>query len=158
MTDKVVAVIGAGVMGSDVAIDLSAHGFIVILKDLTDKRLDLARVHLERRYRLVKMVRKDWATQSLDELLARIRFVTDYDGIEAAGIVIENITENYEARRIDWCQYELHFDHKDRRSHAIASSRDRNALPKSRASQDTGRGDQESPHLGRNDRQDQAVS
>ena len=32
-----IAVVGAGVMGSDVALDLAGHGYKVILKGITDE-------------------------------------------------------------------------------------------------------------------------
>lgn len=99
MTAKVIAVIGAGVMGGDVALDLASHNHKVILKDLTDEILEKAGDNIKRSYSFVKMMKKDFFSSTLDELLSRIRFVTDYDHFREADIVIENITESYEAKK-----------------------------------------------------------
>ncbi|MHC4425400.1 MAG: 3-hydroxyacyl-CoA dehydrogenase family protein [Planctomycetota bacterium] len=99
MTAKVIAVVGAGVMGSDVALDLSGHKYKVILKDLTDEPLEKAKNNINKGYSFVKMMKKDYFSSSLDELLSGIRFVTDYDCFDEADIVIENITESYEAKK-----------------------------------------------------------
>lgn len=95
MTTEVTAVVGAGIMGSDLALDLSGHKYEVILKDLTDELLDKAKDNITKTYNLVKMMKKDYFLSSLDELLSRIRFVTDYESFGRADIVIENITESY---------------------------------------------------------------
>jgi 3-hydroxybutyryl-CoA dehydrogenase len=99
MAAKVIAVVGAGVMGSDVAFDLSSRKYKVILKDLTDELLEKAKSNIHKSYSLVKMMKKDFFSSSLDELLSGIRFVTDYDYFHEADIVIENITESYEAKK-----------------------------------------------------------
>ncbi|MHC4751312.1 MAG: 3-hydroxyacyl-CoA dehydrogenase family protein [Planctomycetota bacterium] len=99
MTIKVAAVIGAGVMGSDIALDLSNHKYEVILKDLTDELLEKSRSKIKKSYNFVKMMKKGFFSSSFDELLSRIRFVTDYDNFNEADIVIENITESYEAKK-----------------------------------------------------------
>lgn len=95
MAIEITAVVGAGIMGSDIALDLSGHKYKVILKDLTDELLDKAKDNIKKTYNFVKMMKKDYFLSSLDELLSRIRFVTDYDCFGEADIVIENITESY---------------------------------------------------------------
>lgn len=95
MAIEITAVVGAGIMGSDIALDLSGHNYKVILKDLTDELLDKAKDNIKKTYNFVKMMKKDYFLPSLDELLSRIRFVTDYDCFGEADIVIENITESY---------------------------------------------------------------
>lgn len=99
MTAKVIAVVGAGVMGSDVALDFASHDYRVILMDLTDEILEKARGNIKRSYSFVKMMKKDFFSSPLDEILSRITFVTDYDRFGRADIVIENITENFEAKK-----------------------------------------------------------
>lgn len=99
MTTEMIAVVGAGVMGSDVALDLASHNYKVILKDLTDEILEKARSNIKRSYSFVKMMKKDFFSSSLDGILSGITFVTDYDHFGEADIVIENISESYEAKR-----------------------------------------------------------
>jgi len=99
MTTKVIAVVGAGVMGSDVALDLAGHDYTVILSDLTDEILENARGNIKRSYNFVKMMKKDFFSSSLNEILSSITFVTNYDHFGRADFVIENITENFEAKK-----------------------------------------------------------
>ncbi len=99
MTAEMIAVVGAGVMGSDVALDLASHNYKVILKDLTNEILEKARSNIKRSHSFVKMMKKDFFSSSLDEILSGISFVTDYDLFDKADIVIENITESYEVKR-----------------------------------------------------------
>ncbi|MHC4542853.1 MAG: 3-hydroxyacyl-CoA dehydrogenase family protein [Planctomycetota bacterium] len=99
MATKVTAVIGAGVMGSDIALDLSGHKYEVILKDLTDELLEKARNNIKTSYNFVKLMKKDFSCSSFDEILSRIRFVTDYDSFHEVDIVIENVTESFEAKK-----------------------------------------------------------
>ncbi|MHC4144640.1 MAG: 3-hydroxyacyl-CoA dehydrogenase NAD-binding domain-containing protein [Planctomycetota bacterium] len=65
MTTEMIAVVGAGVMGSDVALDLASHNYKVILKDLTDEILEKARSNIKRSYSFVKMMKKDFFSSSL---------------------------------------------------------------------------------------------
>ena len=99
MTARIIAVVGAGVMGSDVALDFTSHNYRVILKDLTDEILENARSNIKRSYSFVKMMKKDYFSTSLDEILSNIMFATDYDNFGEADIVIENISEQFEAKK-----------------------------------------------------------
>jgi 3-hydroxybutyryl-CoA dehydrogenase len=95
MSSKLIAIIGAGVMGSDVAIDLANHNYDVILKDLTEKQLDNAKSNIQKSYRFYKLMLKEAFPSNIDEILAKIRFTTVYESFHEADIIIENITENY---------------------------------------------------------------
>jgi 3-hydroxybutyryl-CoA dehydrogenase len=97
MTVKVIAVVGAGVMGGDVALDFASHNYKVILMDLTNEILEKARGNIKQSYSFVKMMKKDFFSSPLDEILSRITFVTGYDYFSEADVVIENITESFEA-------------------------------------------------------------
>ncbi len=99
MKPKVIAVIGAGVMGSDTALDLAIHKYQVILKDLTEEHLEKSRHWMRRSYTFVKMMKKGGLDCTFEELLSRIRFTTDYDSFGDVEIVLENITEKYETKK-----------------------------------------------------------
>ena len=99
MTARVIVVVGAGVMGSDVALDFASHNYRVILSDLTNEILENARSNIKRSYSFVKMMKKDFFSSPLDEILSGITFVTGYDHFNEADIVIENINENFEAKK-----------------------------------------------------------
>ncbi len=99
MKEKIVAVIGAGTIGADVALDLSLHNYYVLLKDLSEDILERAENNIRNSYRFASMMRKTDPMPSLNEVLKRIEFTTDYKDFQEADFVIENITENYEAKK-----------------------------------------------------------
>ncbi len=99
MKEKVIAVVGAGVMGSDIALDLSSYNYKVILKDIDDDLLQRAEKRIRKNFKLMKLIKKNFATSSIDEILSRIMFATDYVGFEKVAMVIENIPEVYEQKK-----------------------------------------------------------
>ncbi len=98
MKGKRVAVIGAGVMGCDLALDLSSHGYAVILKDLTEDILQKAEQNIQKNFKFIKMMKGDFSF-SIEELLSRIEFVTDYREFPDTEIVIENISEKFAEKK-----------------------------------------------------------
>jgi 3-hydroxybutyryl-CoA dehydrogenase len=90
-----IAVVGAGVMGSDVALNLSCYGFSVILKDVAPGALEQARDKICRDLRMVRMMNPALKGVTTEEVLGRIRFVLDYEDFAAADILIENVTEEW---------------------------------------------------------------
>ncbi|MBN1222115.1 MAG: 3-hydroxyacyl-CoA dehydrogenase family protein [Candidatus Aminicenantes bacterium] len=98
MKGKKVAVIGAGVMGCDLALDLSSHDYAVILKDLTAEVLQKAEQNIQKNFKFIKMMKTDFPF-SIEELLSRIKFVTDYSEFHDTEIVIENISEIFAEKK-----------------------------------------------------------
>ncbi|MGM0888639.1 MAG: 3-hydroxyacyl-CoA dehydrogenase family protein [Bacillota bacterium] len=99
MHKKHVGVIGAGVMGADMALDLSAYGYQVTLVDITEEKLNEALKKIKKTYQLVQFVRKKKISLSLDEVLAQIQLATSFEGLNDAHIVIENVTEDWEIKK-----------------------------------------------------------
>ena len=98
MKVKIIAVLGAGTMGSDVALDLAVHDYDVILKDRSEDALKRARDRIRQNFKLFKILRKDWGHLSVDSLLPRITFTLGYENFELVDMVIENITEDIAAK------------------------------------------------------------
>jgi 3-hydroxybutyryl-CoA dehydrogenase len=71
---KSVGVLGAGLMGSEVALDLACHGYKVLLKDISKDRLRAAKAKIEGDYKLLKMLRRDHLIPAIDEILEQIVF------------------------------------------------------------------------------------
>jgi 3-hydroxybutyryl-CoA dehydrogenase len=95
----IIAVVGAGVMGSDLALDLARFGYSVVLKDLDQGILARSREKIKRTLKSLKITNKEFAACSIEEILSRIQFATTYDGFANASFVLENITENYEFKK-----------------------------------------------------------
>jgi 3-hydroxybutyryl-CoA dehydrogenase len=99
MIEKFIAVIGAGVIGSDVALDLSIHNYSVLLKDLSEEILEKAVDKINQNYRFTKMMKKPESIPSIGEIHKRIKTTTDYKEFKQVGLVIENISEEFEAKK-----------------------------------------------------------
>lgn len=99
MKDKRIAVVGAGTIGADVALDLSLHNYFVLLKDISDSAIGMARDRIKNSYRFTKMVKKTGSFPGIDDVLEKIEFTTTYNEFHAADVVIENITEDYNVKK-----------------------------------------------------------
>nr|MDH3176067.1 3-hydroxyacyl-CoA dehydrogenase family protein [Bacillus pumilus] len=99
MNTKHVGVIGAGVMGADMALDLSANGYQVTLVDVTEEKLNEALEKIKKTYQLVQFVRKKKISLSLEDVLSQIQLSTSLEGLHDAHIVIENVTEDWEIKK-----------------------------------------------------------
>ena len=95
MLSRCVGVVGAGVIGTDIALDLSCHNYQVILKDLTSGLLDKASARIKKQYRLLQMMKRDTPSYSLSDVLSRISLVTNYEHFDDVSIVVENVTESF---------------------------------------------------------------
>ncbi|PZG47440.1 3-hydroxybutyryl-CoA dehydrogenase [Spongiactinospora gelatinilytica] len=101
---RTIGVIGAGVMGSEVAQVFAQSGFDVVLVDVTDQALDRARQTIERNLRFQRMLgaqRGLAAPPTVDRaaVLARIRFTTRLADAADADFVVENVTEDWNLKR-----------------------------------------------------------
>ena len=76
MGKKLIAVIGAGVMGSDIALDLSIHHHKVLLKDLSRDILESAMIRIKNSYRFTKIMKKS-SVPSLVKILKNIITTVD---------------------------------------------------------------------------------
>ena len=94
-----VAVIGAGVMGCDIALNLACYDYPVILIDQNQDALNIAKDRVEKGFRMVKMMNRDFSKKSVDEILGKIEFTLRYNNISDVDIVIENISEDWEQKR-----------------------------------------------------------
>ncbi len=96
MGKKIAAIIGAGVMGCATALNIARFGHSVILKDISNSKLEHAKKVIRNEYRSTCMFNMEFAKVDLDRILQNISFQVDYKGIETADLVIENINENIE--------------------------------------------------------------
>lgn len=99
---KSAAIVGAGAMGTDTAFDIASYGYHVILKDIDLGALENAKRRIKENFNLVKMTKKDFCCPSLEDIMSRITFTLDYSGFDSIDIIIENIVENWDAKKDEY--------------------------------------------------------
>lgn len=92
---KKTAVIGAGLMGCDVALTLACYGYPVILKDINEAILMDAAHRIKKEFRLMQMMNPDFKPLTVADVLDKISFSTTYDDISTVSIIIENVSESW---------------------------------------------------------------
>ncbi len=92
------AVVGAGAMGGGIAQVITYSGLPVVVKDIDQKQLDLARKHVEEIYQ--RRVDKGKMTPGqMQEKLDLIEYTLTYDGFDDVDIVIEAVPENMDIKK-----------------------------------------------------------
>jgi len=99
MNIQVVGVVGAGVMGIGVSQNLAQTGHQVILVDISEEILERAQQEIRKNIRFQDFFNKDEKTNNSDNILQSIRFSTNYQFLESAEFVIENITEKWNIKK-----------------------------------------------------------
>jgi len=99
MEFKKVAVIGAGVMGIGVTVDLVFHDMEVVLVDNSKDSLEHARAEIQKNIRFAPLLYKDAPKLPLEEVMDRITFTLDMKDIKDCEFVVENVTEDWEIKK-----------------------------------------------------------
>lgn len=102
-----ITVIGSGTMGNGIAQLFATYGFAVILFDTSSLQLDKAQESIKNN--LERMLKKELITVAIKEsALQNIRFCEAIqDSVSNADLVIEAITENFEAKKTLFEQLDL---------------------------------------------------
>jgi 3-hydroxybutyryl-CoA dehydrogenase len=103
MLDKLKAndrlgIAGGGSIGSSVALDLALKGFDVVLNEVNEQALEKAKDLILRDYRLVQLMMK-YEVPDLDVVMGRINGSLSKEDFSGCPFVIENITEDWEAKK-----------------------------------------------------------
>jgi len=99
MTNQVVGVIGAGVMGAGVAQNLAMTGQRAILIDISEAILERARTEIFQNLRFQGLFNKSEKRVDTKEITRLIEFTTDQRLLSEADFVIENVTEKWEIKK-----------------------------------------------------------
>lgn len=86
---KKVAVLGAGMMGAGLAFICAKAGFDVVVKDLSDAQVDLARKHVDAQAAKLRHL----SDEARGELVSRITYTLEYAPLTGADLVIEAVPE-----------------------------------------------------------------
>ena len=93
-----VAVVGAGTMGRDIALNLAAFGIHTILKDTNQSVLEEAKNVMRQNLRMYKMTNPTFKSLDKSALDSLVQCSVDYDGFSNVDWVIENVPENWELK------------------------------------------------------------
>jgi len=95
-----VAVVGAGTMGRDIALNLAAFGIQTILKDTDQVILDEAQTAMRQNLRMYKMTNPVYQSLTKDTLQSLVHYTTEYNAFEDVDWVIENIPESWSLKEV----------------------------------------------------------
>ncbi len=94
-----VAVIGAGVMGTGLALNLGLFNYQVVLIDNDQDALVKAKIEIPRDFRMIQMMKPELIKSSSQQLMSNLTFSSDYQHVQDVRIVIENITEDWDKKK-----------------------------------------------------------
>jgi len=94
MKFNTIGVIGAGVMGSDIAIDLAIHKLNVILVDKNDDTLEKSKKIISGNLRNYTFINEKFRSIKEEEIISKIDFSSDINKASECDFVIESISEN----------------------------------------------------------------
>lgn len=93
-----VGILGAGVMGIGVAQNFARYGYEVILVDINQEVLKKAEDEIYNTIRIQSLFHKDNALLSAKEAVKKIQFTMDYEALNHADFIIENVPEIWEIK------------------------------------------------------------
>ena len=99
MNSQIVGVIGAGVMGTGVAQNLAQSNYHVILLDISDEILERAKQQIKNNLRFQEFFKKSKNSHNIQEILNHIKFSSNYQFLQKAEFVIENVTEKWDIKK-----------------------------------------------------------
>ncbi|WP_367173892.1 3-hydroxyacyl-CoA dehydrogenase family protein [uncultured Brachyspira sp.] len=98
MMEKVITVIGSGLMGSGIAQVCAYSGFNTILIDIKKELVENAYKKIESQ--LIRMAEKNKCTnEEKDKTLSRIKISVNYEDAKDSDLVIEAVNENIEIKK-----------------------------------------------------------
>lgn len=98
MEFQIIGIIGAGVMGTGVALNLAQTGHKVVLVDTSEEILDRSAKKMKDEIRMQKLFNKSDDIPPSDEILQSINFTTDYESLNEVDFVVENVTERWSVK------------------------------------------------------------
>lgn len=99
MNIQTVGVIGAGVMGVGVAQNLAQTGHHAVLLDVSDDILERAKQEIKNNIRFQGFFNKNEKTERPNDILDKITFSSNYQFLEKAEFVVENVTEKWDIKK-----------------------------------------------------------
>jgi 3-hydroxybutyryl-CoA dehydrogenase len=94
-----IGVVGAGVMGSGIAHNLSQKSIKVVLVDRSRDILERAEEEIRKTIRFQGFFNREAKADDPDDIVSRISFTTDYAHLKDVPYVIENVVEKWETKK-----------------------------------------------------------
>ncbi|MEW6200811.1 MAG: 3-hydroxyacyl-CoA dehydrogenase NAD-binding domain-containing protein [bacterium] len=100
ITDKIknTAIVGAGIMGGEIAYIFASNGFPVLLKDIAADCID-AGMERARSFFAFRVRRCRITQEEMDQKFSLITPTLVYDGFESADLILEAVTEKVEIKK-----------------------------------------------------------
>ncbi len=98
MDIKKIGIVGAGVMGGEIAFVATQAGFPVVLKDIERRFLDIGVANARQIYEF-KVRRRRMSEDEMEQKLKLISVTLGYDELADADFIIEAVPENLELKR-----------------------------------------------------------
>ncbi|MGC5775208.1 3-hydroxyacyl-CoA dehydrogenase family protein [Paenibacillus pabuli] len=96
--DKI-GIAGAGLMGTDAALDFSSFGYKVILLDINADIFENSKRKMQSMFSLMKLTNQRYKSLNFDSIMNNIEFTTDNHDFSDVDLVVENITENWDKKK-----------------------------------------------------------
>lgn len=96
---KNILVIGAGVMGSDIAFEMAINSYKVILMDKNEEALKLAKDRIYSNFKLVKLLNIKKRVDDIDVIFSNIHFTSTHNKDLDVDLIIENVTESIDVKK-----------------------------------------------------------
>ncbi len=95
-----IIIMGAGVMGTGVAHNFAQYGFPVTLIDISEDQLEKSKKQIKKNLWLYKFHKNHYKSEeTIEEIIGRIDFTTDYSKARNADFIIENVTEDWNIKK-----------------------------------------------------------
>lgn len=96
---RTIGVVGAGSIGTGVAVDLVLHGMRVVLVDVSQEQVDEARASILQTVRLAPMLRRGLPALKPDDVNAALETSTEIESVAACEFVVENVPEDWDVKQ-----------------------------------------------------------
>lgn len=90
-----IGIVGAGGIGSSLALDLAIVFDQIIVKELNEASIERSKEMMLESFRLTKMLSQKYKKFEFEQLVNKLNFQTDYSGFETVNLVVESVEENY---------------------------------------------------------------
>ncbi len=99
-----IGIIGAGTMGTDIAIDALFHQCEVVLIDINSDALKSSHKKIGRTLRMGSMIKPGFSNYSMDYIKEHLEISEDISRVKDCDIIVENVSEQFEVKEAVYCQ------------------------------------------------------